>query len=115
MSATKRALAVALAVVVVGCVVVFWSRFKTDFLPPDRSYVGPNLVASVVQWAIIFLAAVLFYPPFRRAVDRYVTRQTEDLKAHVTAEHAKLHARLHALEDSHVELHRKLDELKVPQ
>ena len=111
----KKLLAATLAVAVIGCIVVFWSRFTADFWPPDRSYVGPNLVASVVQWAIIFLAAVLLYPPFRRAVDRYVTRQTEDLKAHVTAEHAKLHARLHALEDSHIELHRKLDELKVPQ
>lgn len=30
-----------------------WARFKADFWPLDRSFVGPNLVASVVTIIIV--------------------------------------------------------------
>ena len=58
----------ALVLVVLG-VVLFHARLSADFWPFDSSRVGPNLVASVVQWAIIALVAYLVYPPIRRKID----------------------------------------------
>jgi hypothetical protein len=78
----------ALVLIVVG--IIFWhNRLGTDFWPLDRSTIGPNLVASVVQWAIIALVVYLAYPPVRRALDRWA-------KSHV--------------HEANVELHKKLDE-----
>ena len=58
----------------VGIVFVFsgWadSRFMADFIPPDRSYVGPNLVASVIQWAAVGFVFALVYPPLRHWIER---------------------------------------------
>ena len=62
-----------LALVLVILSVVFWhGRFSADFWPLDASRVGPNLVASVIQWAIIALVVYLAYPPIRKAIDAAV-------------------------------------------
>jgi hypothetical protein len=71
-----------------------WDRFLADFWPIDGSRVGPNLVASVVQWALIAIAVALLYPPARRAIERFAKRHVEDIKAHVTEEHALVHEKL---------------------
>ena len=46
-------------VLVIVLLSVFHGRFNADFWPLDASRVGPNLVASVVQWIIIALVAYL--------------------------------------------------------
>ena len=69
-------------------------RFLSDFWPLDRSIVGPNLVASVVQYALVVIAVALLYPPARRAIERFATKHVDELKAHVSAEHKKIHDRL---------------------
>ena len=60
------------AVIALAAIVYFmvfhWGRFLADFWPLDGSRVGPNLVASVVQWALIAIAVALLYPPARRAM-----------------------------------------------
>ena len=48
----------------------FWARLAVDFWPPDSSPVGPNLLASVVQWLIVASVATLVYPPFRKWIER---------------------------------------------
>ena len=49
-----------------------WNRFVTDFWPPDRSFIGPNIVASAVLLSLGVLAI------FKR----------------MKREHAHLHAKL---------------------
>lgn len=70
----------ALTLVIVG-IVLWHGRLSADFYPLDSSRVGPNLVASIVQWAIIALVAYLVYPPIRRKVD------AELKKAHAKLDH----------------------------
>ena len=89
-----RSTSVAVALSSAAFIWLDWSRFVSDFWPLDKSSVGPNLVASVVQWAIILVAASLIYPPTRRAIDKYVKRHFESVKAHVTSGHNELHAKL---------------------
>ena len=72
----------------------FALRLKTDFLPLDRSAVGPNLVAAVVQYVILALALSLFYPPMRKAIGRFMTKHKNDLKAHFSKENELLHAKM---------------------
>jgi len=71
-----------------------WGRFLADFWPFDASRVGPNLVASVVQYALLAILFVLLYPPARRAVERFALRHAKDIKDHVSAEHKRLHDKL---------------------
>ena len=86
------------AVIALAAIVYFmvfhWGRFLADFWPLDGSRVGPNLVASVVQWALIAIAVALLYPPARRAIERFAQRHVESIKAHVEAENAHLHRKL---------------------
>jgi hypothetical protein len=83
-------------------VVFHWSRFVQDFFPLDASRVAPNILASGVQFILIAIAAYLLYPPIKRAVDAYARRHLDEIKAHVSAEHAKIHARLD-VHETHLE------------
>jgi len=93
----QKRIALVVGIAAVVGIAVGWSRFVADFWPPDRSFVGPNLVASVVQWAIVLIVAALLWPPTRRRIHAFV-----DKKA----------AALHEAEcKDREELHRKLDHL----
>jgi hypothetical protein len=46
-----------------------WARFKQDFWPLDRSYIGPNLCASVVL--VVLLVAHNEFVTERRAAGRH--------------------------------------------
>ena len=50
----------------------FAQRLISDFWPLDASRVGPNLVASVVQWIIIVIVASFIYPPFRSWIKKEI-------------------------------------------
>lgn len=91
-------------VLVIVIIAVWHARFPADFWPIDASRVAPNLIASVIQWAIILLAAALIWPPTRRRIHHFVDKKADSIKAHVTAAHAK------AATDN-AELHRKLDHI----
>lgn len=83
------------AVLATGYFVIFhWDRFLQDFWPVDASRVAPNIVASLVQYAILLVAAYLLYPPFRRAVDRWLRGHTSSLKKHISDEHDAIHEKL---------------------
>ena len=91
-------------VVLVGiiCFLVFdWPRFLSDFWPLDRSFVGPNIVATFVQWAVALIILALIYPPTRRAIEKFFTSNYDDLKKHVSAEHDALHEKLDHLIEHH--------------
>ena len=82
---TKFLVAIVLIFAVVLSIVLWHSRFSADFWPLDASRVGPNLVASVIQAVIVFLAAVLLYPPFRRAMEQIAERANAEI--HEKIEH----------------------------
>ena len=91
---------VALLVVaaIVSSIVSDWVRVRmqSDFWPLDHSFVGPNLVAAVVQWAIVLLIMAVFYPPMRRAFEASVERHKKQLMDHVSGIAAQLHDHLDA-------------------
>ena len=97
-----------LAVVMLAALVYFVAfhthRFLHDFWPLDASAIAPNIVASMVQYALLLILAALLYPPIRRAVDRYVRRHVDELKDHVTTEHRKVHDKLNHIIDHHPDI-----------
>jgi fumarate reductase subunit D len=92
--------ALAIVAAVVAAVIVFRSRISADFWPLDSSRVGPNLVASLVQAAIVLIIAALIWPPTRRRIHRFM-----DVKI------GRVHAKLDVLRASHEDLHEKIDRL----
>lgn len=98
-------------VVVAGCaafllVVLIWAlvshwfnqRLQADFWPPDRSFISPNILASLIIFDVVTLAAALFYPPVKKALDESIKLHkkalTEDIKGHVSSELSDVHAKL---------------------
>ena len=103
----KRLALVLLVFVLVG-VGVGWHRFVSDFWPPDRSFIAPNLVASLIQAAVLLIVGALIWPPTRQRIKRYVEGRAEEVKAevkdHMTSGHSEIHDKL-------AELHRCLDHI----
>lgn len=116
MSQWKKISAVLLLVGLLYFIVFHWNRFLSDFWPIDHSNVGPNLVASVVQYAILAVLLVLLYPPFRRAVERFAKRHVEDLKNHISEENKVLHDKLHVMHETQKHIIRHTDGIpnKIP-
>jgi TRAP-type uncharacterized transport system fused permease subunit len=112
----KPTLAVIAVIAILYYMIFHWSRFVADFYPFDASRISPNLVASVVQYAVLLVAAYLLYPPFKRAVDAFATKHVDSIKNHVSAEHKKLHDRLdrHTAKIDHIILNSKDIPNKVP-
>jgi hypothetical protein len=70
----KALVAALLLIALIGFTVFDWSRFLADFWPLDASRVGPNLVAAVVQTAIVLGFVALVYPPTRRWIEEHLER-----------------------------------------
>jgi hypothetical protein len=90
----KLGLAIAAVLGAAYFIIFHWSRFVQDFYPLDASRVAPNIVASIVQYAILLVAGYLLYPPIRRAVNRYVAGHVKDIKTHISAENKAIHEKL---------------------
>lgn len=88
----KKLLALLALLLLITAAIIWHHRIKEDFWPLDNSHVGPNLVAAVVQGAIVLLIAALIWPPTRRRMHRFA-----DLKL------SGVHRRLGTLEDNHNE------------
>lgn len=76
-------------------VVFFWhGRLSGDFWPPDRSLVGPNLVASFILYSLGIIVAALLWPPTRRRMHRFVDRKLAPIHEHLTVlrQHHESHA-----------------------
>ena len=91
------------AAIILGLVIIAlasdWmgSRLSADFWPLDASRVGPNLVASVVQWALVVLVASVVYPPLRHWIEGRFSElhsKLDDHLAKATAERSELHRKL---------------------
>ena len=112
----RKLIGFVLLIAVVLGIVFGWHRVLSDAWPPDRSFVGPNLVASIVQWAVIFLVAVLIWPPTRRRMHRFVDRKLAPVHAHLKAaaeDRKALHSKIDANHAEHqasmTALHQKID------
>lgn len=113
----RKLAALGVLVAVLALVAIFHSRLAADFLPLDASRVGPNLIASLVVWAAVFICAVLLYPPLRRRVHRFIDGKLEPLHAKVTALHERHDEHKQHLDElaaSVQKLHEKLDKRKEP-
>ena len=58
---------------------------------PSLNGNGPEALAQTLVYGLI---AVALIPPIRRAIERFTKRHVADLKQHITAEHAAVHAKL---------------------
>jgi len=103
----QKLIAVAVAAAVAVIVIVFHSRLSADFWPIDSSRVAPNILAGIIQWAVILVIAVLLWPPWRRRLHRFVDRKL----APIHASHIELHRKIDELAESHAAIHEKLDAL----
>jgi cyanate permease len=101
----QKLAALVVAALVIACVVVFRGHLGADFVPLDASRVGPNLIASMIVWAILFVLAVLLWPPTRRRMHRFIDAKIAPLHARHD-EHVK---HLERLGRSLAALHEKLD------
>lgn len=86
----------------------FAARLQSDFWPIDKATVAPNILASLIIFDVVTLAAGLFYPPFKKALDRGFARHKSDvtdaLKAHVTDELAEVHKKIDHIIDHHPDI-----------
>jgi hypothetical protein len=108
----QKLTALGLALLIAGLVVAFWGRLGADFLPPDRSTVGPNLVAAFVQGVVVFIAVVLLWPPTRRRIHNFVDQKLVGVHSRLDALHARHdeHAKhLDRIGRSLRDLHEKID------
>ena len=104
----KQYLALVLLLLAVSWIVFDWARFKADFWPPDRSFIGPNLVASIVQACFLLIVLALIYPPTRHWIERAIESHARDLKDHVQEDNERVHA---ALQEKLQTLHDCLDHI----
>lgn len=77
----RRVAAGIVALATLALLAAFHDRLAADFIPPDRSYVGPNLVAAVVQAIVVLIAVVLLWPPIARAAHRFADAKLAPLHA----------------------------------
>ena len=80
----------------------FNQRLLSDFWPVDKSTIAPNILASVIIFDVVTLTAALFYPPFKRLLDRSVQLHKDEIKQHLSSELEAVHAKM-----DHVILHSK--------
>lgn len=85
---------------IVAILVIFHGRIHDDLWPLDASRVAPNILASLIQWAALFLAAVLIWPPTRRRLHRFVDRKLAPVHAHLT--HLRHHHEASAARQEHL-------------
>ena len=80
----------------------FHARVIHDFWPVDRSYIGPNIVATIVTYIFIALVLTLLYPPFRKMMRRIITGHKDEMKAHAEAGWKEIHDKLDAQHEEHM-------------
>lgn len=88
--AWQKLSAIVAGLLLIAALVIWRNRLSTDFWPIDRSSVGPNLLASLIQAAVVLVVAALIWPPTRRRIHRYIS-------GHL----APIHARLETIEQKH--------------
>lgn len=98
----QKLTALATLAFLVAATIIWRHRVAADFWPPDASRIGPNLIASLIQAAVVLVLVVLLWPPARRAIHRYIVSHTAALHDHLDVLHAQR-------ERHHAEQMKKLD------
>lgn len=93
--------AVGIYVALVLVIVLARDRLHADLWPLDASRVAPNILASVIQAAVLFPVAVLIWPPTRRRIHRFMDSKLKALEAHQAEHNTWVHQTLHRM---HVEV-----------
>lgn len=87
---TYKRVAVLIAfVVLVAAGFVWHGRIANDFWPPDRSFVGPNLLASIIQSAVVLFVAALIWPPTRKRIHDFVEKKLKPIHDAVKEQHGR--------------------------
>ena len=111
MSETKRprlALLVLIGLLLAGLGVLIWqwgwlrARLNIDFLPLDRSPIGPNLLASLIWAVVVGLFLTLLYPPFRTWLRKGADEWMHGHLARHRARQEDTHESLHSSTREHV-------------
>lgn len=103
----QKIIALVLVVVAIAAVAIWYSRLSPDFYPLDSSRVGPNLLASILQWIILLVIGVLLWPPTRQRIHRFVDRKTATIHDHLEeakADRQKLNAKLNHIIEHHPDI-----------
>jgi type II secretory pathway component PulM len=79
----QKILAVIVAAGVLVIVILWHGRFSADFYPPDAARVAPNLVASLIQWALVLMVAALIWPPTRRRIHHFADAKLAPVHQHL--------------------------------
>jgi hypothetical protein len=81
--------------VIIGAFISHWfaARLQSDFWPIDKATVAPNILASIIQAIVVVTFMAVFYPPFRKAIDRAASRHKEEIKNHITDGFSAVHER----------------------
>ena len=92
-------------------VIFIWpSRVLADFWPIDQG-VGANLLASLVQYAVILVVLALLWPPTRRGLHGMVDAKLAPIHEHLTVlrqhhEHAEHHR--NRTDEALADIHKRL-------
>jgi hypothetical protein len=87
----------------------FNQRLLSDFWPVDKATVAPNILASVIIFDVVTLCAALFYPPFKHALDRGLSKHTAVITSHISKENKTLHAKIDITRTQGEDMTKKMD------
>ncbi len=85
----QKLVAVGIYVLLAAVLVIFHSRLGADFWPPDAARVAPNILAAVVQAAVVFPIVALIWPPTRRRIHRFADAKLAGVHARLDAHHQR--------------------------
>ena len=74
---------IVLIALTISAVLVPWiaHRLHQDFYPPDQSYVGPNLLAGLIQDAVVLVVLACFWKPLKSRLARVLHKVNEPIHA----------------------------------
>ena len=76
-------------VMIVVVLVVWHHRIWSDLWPLDKSIVGPNLFAALIQGAVVLIVVVLVWQPVRRRLHLFMDRKIDTLQGSIVKFHKR--------------------------
>ena len=83
----KKVIAGVVAIVAIVLLVIWHHRVVADVWPLDNSTVGPNLLAALIQGALVLIVAVLIWPPTRRRLHLFMDRKIDTVQGSIVKFH----------------------------
>ena len=92
----RKVIAGVIVIVAIVAVIIWQHRVVTDVWPLDNSTVGPNLLAALIQGAVVLIVVVLIWPPTRRRLHLFMDRKIDTVQSSLVKLHreAKEHSDL---------------------